>query len=67
LPAWLAIAGLVGQGVYLLAGLLLVGAPWRTYVALAYAPLYIAWKVGLYARALISGRGRTWVRTARSA
>jgi cellulose synthase/poly-beta-1,6-N-acetylglucosamine synthase-like glycosyltransferase len=65
-PAVLAAAALLGQLGYLLAGLLLVRAPLRMYVSLGFAPLYIAWKVGLYAQALVGARGRGWVRTTRA-
>ena len=62
----LAAFGLGGQVAYLLMGLRLARAPSRAYRALAYAPVYIAWKVALYARAL-GARGAThWVRTART-
>ena len=56
---------LIAQLVYLAAGLALVRAPWQAYVALSSAPLYIAWKVGLYAQALLSARASAWERTAR--
>ena len=58
---------LIGQIAYLMAGLVLVRAPWRTYVALGAAPIYIAWKLGLYSRALVTSRDTSWVRTARPA
>jgi cellulose synthase/poly-beta-1,6-N-acetylglucosamine synthase-like glycosyltransferase len=65
-PLALVAAGcLLGYAVYLLAALALVGAPWRIYVALAMAPLYIGWKVGLYARSVVGNRSTAWVRTAR--
>jgi cellulose synthase/poly-beta-1,6-N-acetylglucosamine synthase-like glycosyltransferase len=67
LPASLAVAGLLGQLAYVVAGLLLVRASWGTYLALTYAPLYIAWKVGVYAQAFVTARSTSWVRTARSA
>jgi 1,2-diacylglycerol 3-beta-glucosyltransferase len=67
LPACLAAAGLLAQMVYLLIGLVLVRAPWRIYLALTYAPVYIAWKLGIYAQALVSSRRSSWVRTARNA
>jgi cellulose synthase/poly-beta-1,6-N-acetylglucosamine synthase-like glycosyltransferase len=63
--AVLAGASLAGQVVYLAAGLALVRAPWRAYVALSSAPVYIAWKFGLYAQALLSARASAWIRTAR--
>ena len=62
----LAGAGLVGQVVYLLAALALVGAPRSAYVALSAAPNYIAWKLGVYAQALLGARTTQWVRTARA-
>jgi cellulose synthase/poly-beta-1,6-N-acetylglucosamine synthase-like glycosyltransferase len=66
--SWIVIlAGLsvVGQLGYLAAGLVLVRAPWRAYVALSSAPVYIAWKFGLYAQALLSARTSAWIRTTR--
>ena len=56
----------VGQVAYLLAGAALVGAPLSAYRSLAYAPIYLAWKLGLYASALITPGGHAWVRTART-
>ena len=55
-----------GQIGYILAGLVLVRAPWRVYRALAYAPGYIAWKVWLYARSLTARGSAPWIRTART-
>ncbi len=66
LPAALAGLSLLGQVTHLLAGLALVRAPLGAYLALAYAPIYILWKVWLYARALASGGSAPWVRTARA-
>ncbi|MBV8718290.1 MAG: glycosyltransferase [Chloroflexi bacterium] len=63
--ALLAAASLVGQVAYLMAGLLMVRAPLSMYLALSAAPVYIAWKVGLYGRALVTGSAASWVRTAR--
>jgi cellulose synthase/poly-beta-1,6-N-acetylglucosamine synthase-like glycosyltransferase len=54
-----------GQLAYVLAGLALVGAPWRIYRALAYAPPYIGWKVWLYGRSLGARGAAQWIRTAR--
>ena len=58
---------LAGQLGYVLAGLALVGAPWRVYLALSYAPAYVAWKVWLYGRALVTRGAGRWIRTARTA
>jgi cellulose synthase/poly-beta-1,6-N-acetylglucosamine synthase-like glycosyltransferase len=60
-----ALACLVGYAVYLVAALALVSAPLRIYLTLGMAPLYIVWKVGLYARSMVGGRSNAWVRTAR--
>jgi len=65
-PAALAALGLVGQALYLLIGLRAVHAPPRVYRALAYAPLYMLWKVGLYLRVLGNTRSTRWIRTART-
>jgi hypothetical protein len=55
----------VGQVVYLIVGLVLVGAPLSTYVSLGVAPVYVAWKLGLYSRALVGRGASSWVRTTR--
>jgi cellulose synthase/poly-beta-1,6-N-acetylglucosamine synthase-like glycosyltransferase len=65
LAALLAAFSLLGHLAYLAAGLAMVGASWRAYVALSSAPVYIAWKVGLYAQALLTTRASAWIRTAR--
>jgi cellulose synthase/poly-beta-1,6-N-acetylglucosamine synthase-like glycosyltransferase len=61
----LASLGLAGQAAYLLTALALARAPRRAYVALAAAPIYIVWKLGLYAQAVMSTRASAWVRTSR--
>ncbi|HYW86385.1 MAG TPA: glycosyltransferase family 2 protein [Chloroflexota bacterium] len=63
--ALFATIAVLAQLAYLAAGLLLVRAPLKAYLALSSAPLYIAWKVGLYARSLINVRATAWIRTAR--
>lgn len=63
--AVLAGLSLLGQLAYLAAGLALVRAPWRAYLALSSAPVYIAWKFGVYAQAMLSARASAWIRTAR--
>jgi len=67
LTSWLAAASLIGLAAYVFGGLALVGAPWRAYRALSFAPLYATWKVGLYARALLTNGSGAWVRTSREA
>ncbi|MCC7369037.1 MAG: glycosyltransferase [Chloroflexi bacterium] len=66
LAAGLGLFSLGGQLAYVLTGLVLVGAPWRVYRALAYAPTYVGWKVWLYARSLAARGSGPWIRTARS-
>lgn len=61
-----AAAILLGQVVYLLSGLALARAPRRVYLAMLYAPLFIAWKIQLYARVLLGRKAQGWVRTARN-
>jgi 1,2-diacylglycerol 3-beta-glucosyltransferase len=56
----------VGQAVYILAGLGLSGAPRKVYQALLYAPIFIVWKVWLYLRVLIGLDRKGWIRTARN-
>jgi len=69
LRAWgaaIVAGGLVlGQAIYLVAGLLLARAPGRVYLALVYAPALIAWKVWLYVRVLLGRDRQGWVRTPR--
>jgi hypothetical protein len=64
--AVIATACLGGYVLYLLVALALVRAPLHVYLTLCVAPIYIAWKVGLYARSLLSARSTVWVRTART-
>jgi hypothetical protein len=46
-------------------GLAAVGAPLRTYLALLRAPVYIGWKLSLYARAAVAPATLQWTRTHR--
>jgi cellulose synthase/poly-beta-1,6-N-acetylglucosamine synthase-like glycosyltransferase len=64
--ALLALYGLLGQTVYLLAGMVLVRAPLAMYGALAYAPPYIGWKVWQYGKALAARSPLRWIKTART-
>lgn len=64
--ALVAVACLVGYVLYLLLALALVRAPIRVYFMLCLAPVYIAWKVGLYARSVFSIHRTAWIRTARA-
>jgi cellulose synthase/poly-beta-1,6-N-acetylglucosamine synthase-like glycosyltransferase len=60
------LALILGQAVYIIAGLLLSGASKKTYQALLYAPAFIVWKVWLYARVLIGLDRQGWTRTVRN-
>jgi exopolysaccharide biosynthesis WecB/TagA/CpsF family protein len=68
LPAWSlapALASLAGVALFVVLGLLAVGAPRSTWVALLSAPLFIAAKVGTYARLSRGLQADRWVRTER--
>lgn len=57
---------LAGQAVYVLSSLKLAGAPRRVYAALLYAPLFVLWKLRLYARVLLGRDREGWTRTQRN-
>jgi 1,2-diacylglycerol 3-beta-glucosyltransferase len=50
---------------YIAGGVKFAGLRPRSYLALAYAPPYILWKAGLYAREFVRRTDSRWVRTAR--
>jgi cellulose synthase/poly-beta-1,6-N-acetylglucosamine synthase-like glycosyltransferase len=58
---------LVGQIVYTVVGLMLVGAPPKVYLSLIYAPFYVVWKLVMWLPMAVGKRNRSreWVRTAR--
>lgn len=60
-------AGLVllGQLLYVVAGLRLAQARARAYAALLLAPAYMLWKLGVYLSAALGRHDGRWVRTAR--
>ena len=60
------VVNLVGQSAYVLTALVLVRAPRSAYLSLMTAPAYIAWKLGLYAQAVVGSTGAVWVRTSRA-
>ena len=62
----MAVAVLLGQVGYVGSGLALARAHPAVYLALLRAPLYAAWKLGLYLVALLGRRDRRWVRTPRA-
>lgn len=62
----LSIGLILGQALYLLAGLRLVKAPRRVYLSLFHIPKYVLWKLWLIMQILL-GRGQEeWVRTKRN-
>lgn len=61
----LSLFGTAAIATHIVAGLIAVRAPARTFLALVGAPAYIAWKTTLYARALVAPAGLAWVRTRR--
>lgn len=64
--AFTAAAATAGLATHVVAGLIAVHAPPRAYLALLGAPAYIAWKVALYARSVLTPSKQPWVRTDRS-
>jgi hypothetical protein len=64
--AAIAAFGTAATVAHVLAGLVAVGAPARTYLALLGAPPYMAWKIGLYGRALLHKERLDWIRTRRA-
>lgn len=67
-PITLALASFIlgGQIVYILSGLILVGAPWSVYRSLLFTPIFVLWKLWLYVRLLLGIKPRDWIRTARN-
>lgn len=63
---WLAFALILGQSIYICAGLVISNAPRRVYQSLLYAPVFILWKSLLYLRVMIGYNERSWIRTARN-
>jgi hypothetical protein len=61
-----AVLVVVGQFIYVLTGLRLVGAGRHEYLALLRAPFYVAWKLWTYAIAAVRIGDNGWVRTART-
>lgn len=65
LVGWLALGLAASLALYLLAGLWMAQAPRRVWLALLYAPFYVAWKIPLLAGVLLKRRSQGWVRTQR--
>jgi cellulose synthase/poly-beta-1,6-N-acetylglucosamine synthase-like glycosyltransferase len=68
MQAWLVLAFvlLALQALYFLIGLALERPPLRTWLALANVPWYIAWKLGVSLRGLLTLSDRTWIKTDRN-
>jgi cellulose synthase/poly-beta-1,6-N-acetylglucosamine synthase-like glycosyltransferase len=62
----LAILTIVGQVIYVLAGLLLAKAPRAIYFSFLAAPFYLLWKVWTYVLVLFNSEKTEWVRTVRN-
>jgi hypothetical protein len=50
---------------YVVISVPLAGLPLKTFLALAYVPIYVAWKIALIPRTFIASRSKRWIRTAR--
>lgn len=50
---------------YVVISVPVAGLPLKTFLALAYVPIYVAWKIALIPRTWIASRSKRWVRTAR--
>jgi cellulose synthase/poly-beta-1,6-N-acetylglucosamine synthase-like glycosyltransferase len=62
----LAVANIIGQIIYIFAGLILARAPRSLYQALLFTPAFVLWKLVLYVRLLMGIKPGGWVRTARN-
>ena len=62
----IAAACVVALGAYVVLGLLAARMSLKTYASLLYAPVYIAWKLWLFASEMVRRRDPAWVRTARN-
>jgi cellulose synthase/poly-beta-1,6-N-acetylglucosamine synthase-like glycosyltransferase len=64
LTGWLGL--LAGMGLFVFGGLAVARAPRYAYLALLFAPIYIIWKMRVYAKMLFRRIPQEWVRTQRS-
>jgi cellulose synthase/poly-beta-1,6-N-acetylglucosamine synthase-like glycosyltransferase len=64
--AVIAAACLAGLALYVVRGLVAARLPLGAYASLLYAPVYICWKLWLFAGEFIRRRDPDWVRTARN-
>jgi len=61
------VASFILTALHVVLGLKLAGAPRTVWLHLLAAPLFLVWKLSLYARLLIRPREKGWVRTPRDA
>jgi 1,2-diacylglycerol 3-beta-glucosyltransferase len=59
------IAGWLMLGTYIVLSVFLSGLPLKTFLALAYVPIYVLWKIALLPKTWAASRSKRWVRTAR--
>jgi 1,2-diacylglycerol 3-beta-glucosyltransferase len=59
------VAGWAMLGMYIVLAVLLSGLPLKTFLALAYVPIYVLWKIALLPKTWAASRSKRWVRTAR--
>ena len=59
------IAGWLMLGGYIVLSVFIAGLPPKTFLALAYVPIYVLWKIALLPRTWAASRSKRWVRTAR--
>lgn len=60
----LGIAGVAALATYVVLGIAVAKPPLKAVLAIAYVPVYVAWKLALYVRSMKPG-GQKWVRTER--
>lgn len=63
--AWLGAFAAAAFIAHVILGMVAARSSRRTYGALLRAPLYVAWKLALYARAIVASPTQPWVRTRR--
>ena len=66
LVAWAWLTALLGACAYVLGGLLISGADRRAYLYLLCTPLFLLWKLRIYALMLLNRGPKGWVRTERT-
>lgn len=59
------LAGWAMLGAYVVLSVFLAGLPLKTFLALAYVPAYVLWKLALLPKTWAASRSKRWIRTAR--